>query len=390
MSKRNDWIWNNGGTYDTNSHASNNPFNFLDSGLLGGIDNLLGQVLFGDEQSSSQLTGELTGYNSQQREFQQQEYLMDKQNEYNSPVNQMARMKAAGINPNTAASGIAQGGNESAQAPQVSSNTQGASAGLSALAGSVGTIGQVAQVASQVRKNNAEAANQESQALRSNTLLPLDFSMTLEGIGLTKQQARALAIENYYRPQQQYLQTAQMYLQLPMMKKEMDLLDAKYSSEMKSIDVMDQQIAESKGRVDLMAWQKMVDESVARRNNAEADYIHQKFALLRDYGWDPTTGIGGLFAGNFVTRGLGHETDGNFQYMYDQILDAMWDAEFESSEAKAEGSFNVEKGLIKAQEEATKRINEEQRKGEFWNKTFDKWIRVPSSVTVGPYSMSTS
>ena len=37
-------------------------------------------------------------------------------------LNQMARMKAAGINPNTAAQGISQGGNESAQAPSVASN----------------------------------------------------------------------------------------------------------------------------------------------------------------------------------------------------------------------------------------------------------------------------
>lgn len=88
----------------------------------------------------SGLWNDLTGVTAQSREFAQQEYLQDKQNDYNKPVNQMQRMIDAGINPNTAAAGISQGGNESAQAPAVASNESGAAQGLSAAGAALGAV----------------------------------------------------------------------------------------------------------------------------------------------------------------------------------------------------------------------------------------------------------
>ena len=80
------------------------------------------------------LWNDLTGVTAQSREFAQQEYLQDKQNEYNKPINEMRRMEEAGINPLTAASGIAGNGSPSASPAQVSSNTQGAASAVQSAA----------------------------------------------------------------------------------------------------------------------------------------------------------------------------------------------------------------------------------------------------------------
>lgn len=154
---------------------------------LGGfLDDALNSFIFGDADFSSDLWDEISGKNSQMREFEQQEYLMDKQNEYNTPANQMARMKAAGINPNTAAAGIAGGGSTSAQPQAVSNNTAGASDALSSVAGALGSLGG--------------AANDMANANRTNELLELekrkmvaDTTLSLENAGLSHWSALSMS-----------------------------------------------------------------------------------------------------------------------------------------------------------------------------------------------------
>lgn len=145
----------------TNGHAD-------ESGLISGLTGGLGTALFGDEDSFGQFVNELTGYNSQQREFSQQEYLLDKQNKWNSAAEQMKRAKEAGINPLTAAGSIA-GSAGAASVPQVSSATTSAAGGLSALGTAVGSIGSLG---AQNDLANAEAENQRSQANKNNAELP--------------------------------------------------------------------------------------------------------------------------------------------------------------------------------------------------------------------------
>lgn len=113
---------------------------------------------------------ELLGYNAQQREFKQQEYLLDKEQQWSSEQERMKRMKAAGINANTAAAGIA-GSASNPTAPTVSNATGAPAAGVSALGGALGSIMQgtaanrqagVAEqkMPSEIDKLNAEAATE--------------------------------------------------------------------------------------------------------------------------------------------------------------------------------------------------------------------------------------
>lgn len=390
MSARNDWIWNNGGTYDTNSHSSNNPFNFLDTGLLGGVDNFLGWALFGDEKSSSQLFGELTGYNSQQREFQQQEYLQDKQNLYNLPANQMQRMKDAGINPNTAAAGISQGGNESAQAPQVSTNTQGAAQGLNAAAGAVSSLGQLSSInelnQSQADLNNAQANESRSLLGIKRGLYLAQTQEALEAAGLSHHQGIAFAIENVFRGESLLLDIAAKRFQLPILRQTFRNLQKDYDIKVQQIKNMEQDIIESGHRINLMDAQALRERKTAMKIEAETWYQNAINQTMTDFHFDPR------WASNSVMFGIATDTsitDEEAEQRFDAIMDNIYGVYSAQEVARNQAEYDKGVGLIQAQENATKRINKEQRKGEFWNNTTDKWIRVPSSATVGPFSMST-
>lgn len=143
-------IWNNGSNYSAPSFTED-----INQGKFASA--------FGLDQVIGGLWNDITGVTAQSREFAQQEYLQDKMNAYNSPVEQMKRMQKAGINPNIAAAGIAGSGNESAQAPAVSSNTQGVSQGLAAASGAVsGIMSSVSQrdvAESEAELNRANARN---------------------------------------------------------------------------------------------------------------------------------------------------------------------------------------------------------------------------------------
>ena len=175
-------------------HQTNNS----PSSILGGIDDLVGSFLFGNPDASSVIFGELLGYNSQQREFEQQEYLLDKMNEYNTPANQMARMKEAGINLNTAAAGIAQGGNESAQAPAVSNNTAGAANGLNAVTSGFGNV------ASGI-KSLAEAAFSRGTKNATIEKLEAEASESFSNAGLSSVQSEIAGVTLKYADDNQIL-----------------------------------------------------------------------------------------------------------------------------------------------------------------------------------------
>lgn len=178
--------YNTKGYTDDPLHSSNgNSRNFL-----GHIDDFLGNLLFGDPDASSNIVGELTGYNAQQREFQQQEYLMEKDMQWNDERSRMERMKAAGINPNAAASGIA-GQSSDASAPTVASNQGGLSQGLNAVSGLANAItGGKASLADAAFKNATGEATAEK--------LRAESRKSFADIGLTNAQTASVMIDNKY------------------------------------------------------------------------------------------------------------------------------------------------------------------------------------------------
>lgn len=61
----------------------------------------------------------------------------------------------------------------------------------------------------------------------------------------------------------------------------------------------------------------------------------------------------------------------------------------DANKALISAKTDADKSLAKLQAELDKDVNKENRKGMFWNGLADKWVRVPSSASVGPFSMST-
>lgn len=162
--------------------------------------------MYGDLGGSwlSHIWNDLTGKTAQNKEFAQQEYLQDKMNEYNSPVEQMKRMREAGINPNLAAQGISGSGNESAQAPSVASNSGGTAAGVTAAADSLGSVaGSVQSLASANETNKLLSLRADN--IRASTV------GTLEKAGLDHWNALSVAT---MLPYMEANQTADFYLKM--------------------------------------------------------------------------------------------------------------------------------------------------------------------------------
>lgn len=92
-------------------------------------------------------------------QYAMQQKLIDSQNEYNQPINQRARLEAAGINPYLALGAGAVGNGNQPQAGSVSApDVSGFSAGLQ---NASSFIANAALTMAQVRKTNAEAHGQE-------------------------------------------------------------------------------------------------------------------------------------------------------------------------------------------------------------------------------------
>lgn len=130
--------------------------------------------LFGSYEPDDLLTNFFNPAQVRMNEAAVNAMLWKMQADYESPENQMKRMKAAGINSNTAAAGIAGGGSSGASV-QAPSSAQGAAAqNLSSLAQVASSIGNIMQGAaanrqagvaeqkmpSEIDKLNAEAATE--------------------------------------------------------------------------------------------------------------------------------------------------------------------------------------------------------------------------------------
>lgn len=165
------------GVFDPKSYDLSKE-QFENGNILAGANAGIGDFVRG-------LWADLTGEASQSREFDQQEYLQDKMNEYNTPAAQMARMRAAGINPNLAAQGIAGGGNESAQAPAVNSAVGGVAGAVDSLANLGNVIGE-----NSLRKSQKA----DLDTFRNPTFQKLwnEATLALENAGLSHNQALAI------------------------------------------------------------------------------------------------------------------------------------------------------------------------------------------------------
>lgn len=265
-------------SYDYNTMGfANDPLSSNgNTGLLDMIDNGLGGILFGDPDASSSIFGELTGYNAQQREFAQQEYMQDKIWEHDAPAAQMNRMKAAGINLNTAAAGVA-GGNVSAPAPAVGSPSSAPGAGL-------GAIGSFIHDIASANKESQEAKQVESDAETRRSLWSAQTAHELEAAGVDKETSRGLTITNGFLKAEHAQELLIKMQTFENMRSEWQNLEDEHQLNVKKLNWYDDEMQANISLLDKKAIQASKEAEEASENAAYQKKINDFFDK---YGFDP-------------------------------------------------------------------------------------------------------
>lgn len=242
--------------YDVNGQDTQDPLSwngqYRGYGLGSMIDDVAGTILFGDPEASSNMWAEISGYNSQQREFQQQEYLLEKQQLWNSENARMARMKAAGINPNTAAAGIA-GSQSSSGAPSVSSATGAPAAAIGSAASMLGAIGSS-------RQAFAEASFKGATEKPTVQNIIADTEEKATQAGYNEAMSRNIAIANTYLPAEKALGLIALRKNLANMDAQRDLYIAQKSHYASLINEIDKHIEVMQAEQNLLEMQKSVEQ----------------------------------------------------------------------------------------------------------------------------------
>ena len=230
----------------------------------------------------SGLWNDVMGFTSQSREFAQQEYLQDKMNEYNLPVNQMKRLIDAGINPNLAASAVAGNGGESAQAPQVSSNTAGVAEGISKVAGTVASLGAGAA-------SFADAAFKEGTLDVTISNLSADTKKKLVELGLSEAQIRGLDIDNMYKDSEWQKKLSLLDLEADNYSHQWDVLNSEWSLNMQKINESLKQMELADSQIGLNTANAQYLDMLKQKTELEKEWINIRVEFWKARGFDILT-----------------------------------------------------------------------------------------------------
>lgn len=173
------------------------------------------------------ILGALANFGSTVYQNRQQEYFYNK---YMSPAARMAQMRAAGINSNAAAEGIA-----GSSAPQMTAATPNNAFGAlgEALGNSANTALTADVLHSEARKNNSEAGLNDS--LNTEKTITNKYLDRMQSAALNKLRqegridestANMLAVDEAYKPATAYANYSQLMLNLGKTATELELLSA--------------------------------------------------------------------------------------------------------------------------------------------------------------------
>lgn len=212
--------------------------NYGRSGLYGQGSGFSDYGTFGAVPWLQQLWDDLTGFNSQQREFEQQEYLLEKEQAFADPAYQISRYKAAGVNPYAVGGSVS--GNSPA-APAVSNSGSQGAAALGSLASILGTV-----FAGSEQLANANQTNTLLE-YRANQIQVETFEKMMAATNnywLSKSISTMLPYQTAQAQQEFYLR---MY-EFPKVKQEIKNLEAEHDKIYAEIDVLDQSANELEKR----------------------------------------------------------------------------------------------------------------------------------------------
>lgn len=287
-----DW-WSNGRAEAKQSNSVNfQRFadNIHDNGLVGGIFNDITSTLFGidNDWSLNGIWNTITGKTAR-----------DEQNAYNDPKAQMARLTAAGINPNTASNQIANN-NTSAD------NSSAPAAGLGALANAANTAITAGSVA-ELNKANAGKAIADTKTVDSSRDFIIEQIAALTGKTVEETRFLTEQINTYYSEAMARIAN----------------LNANSDVASKQVEVFNQQIENLKKEIDEMQSRITVNESVVDVNEVVALQTQYNNALLEfrksfqdNYGFDPNNPLENAYLTLAFSKGIGSIETVNLQQAF--------------------------------------------------------------------------
>lgn len=291
-------------------------------GFAGLLDDALNFTIFGDPNFSSDLWGEISGKYSQQREFEQQEYLMDKENEYNSPVNQMERLKAAGINPNVAAEAIA-GNNTSASPSSVASNTQGAANAIGQIASAVSSL---APLGSEIGLNEAQSGKHIADTITANETREALKNKLIAECNLTDNNASYLAEQIQYYGREASARITNLYANSDLARQEIQLYQSQMEKMQHEIDLIDKE-------ADYQGWLAATQEYIKFQQQWYSDFI-------KNHQFDPRCSLDSQFVQLSAMYGIDSQEAINFATAVQDYNQAQDQAKFNFDMAKIDKEFD--------------------------------------------------
>lgn len=251
------------------------------------MDGLGSSIGFGETSLLSTIWNDFTGNTAQQKEFEQQEYLMDKQNEYDKMENQVQRVLDAGLNPNAMFG--PQSNNTSASPSQVASNTQGvanavkslADVGLSAVSG--------VTAPSSIEKNLADALHARElgvseETFRNDRLKQIQAAWACDDV-----QARMNEILLNNIGEEQMARINHMNAQSDLFAQQILLYQQQIAEMEKNIELMDSQMEVNESIITLNGSQVKVNAKVAAQYELENFKLQWRNEIIQRIGGDPNS-----------------------------------------------------------------------------------------------------
>lgn len=237
--------------------------------LAGGTISTLGQ-LHANKQNVD-LAKQQMQWNEQMMDKQNQQELdfWNKQNEYNSPAEQVKRMQEAGLYPGDTTNTPAQALNAASPLGYQNPNVQNPYAGLGL------GVQQAAMAAAQIENIKADTASKNAATMTEDELRDARKESIIAETDKNRQQLKNLGLEEEQMTiMNRYLDEKQQ-LEIATMQKSIDLTDAQINEINKRIDKYDKEIEEMNARIDkinadeLLTYQQ-INESIALVNEYNA------------------------------------------------------------------------------------------------------------------------
>lgn len=215
---------------------------------------------------------DLTGYNAEQRQFEQQEHLLDREQDFVDERNRMQRLIEAGVNPNLAAQGVS-GSSQSPSAPSVSGAGGNGASALNSVAGAVKSFAE------------ADKAIEESKSIED--LLPEqlrklsnDADIAFETVGLTRAEKESAIAHAKYAGESALLDIRTKRVNLSNVRQQLKNMRQQYQN---LISEQDEIISRTLLNGSITEYNEALKTKIGLEN--EMNKAFNQF--LADNGWDP-------------------------------------------------------------------------------------------------------